>query len=282
MILLTGASGTIGRHLVSVLKAKDVPFKVALRDPGKGARLGAQAVAFDWDQPRTFAPALEAVDTLFLLTPTTETQVKQSQGLVEAAKAAGVKRVVKLSVSGADSEPGIALGRMHRESERAVQAAGFAWTMLRPTFFMQNFVSFYGVTLDADSTIYLPNGDAKVAWLDARDIGDVAAHVLTSKGHENKAYELTGDEPLSTAEACALLSAALGHKVTYVDVPEQAAREGMQSQGIPPWYVESLLELNMVIRNGWAAQIATGVHEVLGRSPRRFAAFAADLARREK
>ena len=278
MILLTGASGTIGTQTVKALKAKGAAFKVGLRSPEKAAALGAEGIAFDWEKPDTYRSALSGVDTVFLLTPSVEKQVEFATGLTAAAKASGVKRIVKLSVIGAEAEPGIAFGRVHRDVEQAIKASGLAWTFLRPTFFMQNFPNFYGLNPKADSTIYLPNEDAKVSWIDARDIGDVAAAALTDASHEGKAYDLTGGEALSTAEACALFSTALGQKISYVNVTEAAARDAMTSQGMSGSMVEGYLELHVIIRRGWCAAIGSGVHEALGRAPRTLAQYAADFA----
>jgi uncharacterized protein YbjT (DUF2867 family) len=166
----------------------------------------------------------------------------------------------------------------HRAAEKAMQGSGLAWTMLRPTFFMDNFVNYYGVDPKKDSTVYLPQGQGKAVWVDGRDVGEVAAAVLAGKGHEGKVYELTGSEALGAAEALAILGEALGHKYTYVDVPEAAARKAMQDMQMPAWMVEGFMELHMLIRNGWSATPAQGVKEVLGRPPRSFKEYAKDLA----
>ena len=143
---------------------------------------------------------------------------------------------------------------------------------------MQNFINFYGVSPKADSTVYLANADGKVTWLDARDIGEVAAAVLSGRSHVGQAVTLTGGEALSTEEACAVLAKAFGHKVSYVAVPEEAARKAMEDRGMPAWMVKGFLELAWIIRQGWSAAIAPGVQDVLGRAPRTLAQYAADVA----
>lgn len=279
MILVTGASGTIGSATVAALKARGARFKVALRSPEKAAALGAEAVRFDWSQPETYRTALTGVESAFLLQPTSNTQVEETRAFAEAAKAAGVKHVVRLSVIGADNEPGILLGRQHRDADRALQATGLQTTLLRPTFFMQNFIEFYGVAVGKGGTVYLPNGDGKVAWIDARDIGDVAAAALTSPAqHAGKVYELTGSEALSTGEAAEVLATALGQPVSYVAVSEADAEKAMQQQGMPDWLIQGFQELAMIIRNGWAATVSPAVSQVLGRPPRRLADYARDVA----
>jgi uncharacterized protein YbjT (DUF2867 family) len=278
MILVTGGTGTIGSAAVKGLKAKGARFKVGTRSPDKFKGQEVETVLFDWDKPETYGSAMQGVEKVFLLTPISDKQTEYAQALVEASKKAGVKHMVKLSVMGVEAEPGIALGRMHRASEKAIQGSGIAWTMLRPTFFMDNFLNYYGVDPKKDSTVYLPHGQGKAVWVDGRDVGEVAAAVLTGTGHEGKAYDMTGPEALGAAEALAILSEVLGHKYTYVDVPEEAARKAMQDMQMPAWMVEGFLELHMLIRNGWSATPANGVQEVLGRPPRSFKEFAKDYA----
>lgn len=278
MILVTGATGTIGSSTVKALKAKGARFKVGTRSPDKLKGQGIDTVLFDWDKPETFGPALQGVEKIFLLTPISEKQTQYAQSLVDAAKKAGVKHIVKLSVMGADAEPGIALGRMHRASEKAIQNSGIAWTMLRPSFFMENFINYYGVDPKKDSTVYLAHADGKANWVDGRDIGEVAAAVLTGKAHEGKVYDLTGPEALGAGEVVAIFSAALGHKYTYVPVPEEAARKALKDYGAPQWMIDGYAELDMLIRNGWSTAIATGVKDVLGRPARSFKEYVKDYA----
>lgn len=278
MILVTGGTGTVGQATVRALKARGRPFKVATRDPGRVKANGIRAVEFDFERPDTVARALERVNHVFLLTPATEKQEEYVHTAVMAAKRTGVKHVVRLSVTGADMEPGIALSRVHRACDDVVRASGLSWTLLRPASFMQNFVNYYGVKPGADATIRQPHGDGRVSWVDARDVGEVAAAALTVKAHEGRTYELSGPEPLSDAEAAAILSEALGRTCAYADVPDAAARDGMLGVGMSPWSVDALMELNAVIRQGHAAGVSDGVQEVLGRAPRSFRDYARDLA----
>ncbi|MDY7225616.1 SDR family oxidoreductase [Hyalangium rubrum] len=278
MILVTGATGTIGSSTVKALKARGARFKVASRSPEKLQGSGVEAVLFDWDKLETYGSALQGVEKLFVLTPTTEKQAEYTQRLVDAAKKSGVKHIVKLSVMGADAEPGIMLGRLHKAGENAIKASGIAWTMLRPTFFMENFINFYGADPKKDSTVYLPHGQGKAAWVDGRDIGEVAAVVMTTPGHEGKTYDLTGPEALGAQEALDALGQAVGHKYTYVDVPEAAAQKAMTDMGASKWSVDGLMELNFIIKQGWSAALGTGVKDVLGRPPRSFSQYAKDFA----
>lgn len=278
MILVTGGTGTVGQATVRALKTRGKPFKIGTRDPGKAKANGTRAVELDFDRPDTVAHALQGINRVLSLTPVSEQQDRWVRTLVAAARQSGVKHIVRLSVIGASPHAPSAFARAHGESEEVIRGSGVACTFLRPTFFSQNFLNYYGVTPGADATIHLPHGDGRTAWVDVRDVGEVAAAALSDRGHEGKVYELTGPEALGDAEALAILSTALGHSYKYSHVPEDAARQGMLGAGMPAWQVTGLLELHALIRNGQAAATAPGVHEALGREARSFRDFARDVA----
>jgi uncharacterized protein YbjT (DUF2867 family) len=270
-ILVTGATGTIGSRTVAALGKSGATVRAGVRKPSKPGE-----VKFEYEDQASIAKALEGVDALFVVTPFSPNQVELGKSLVDAAKNAGVKRVVKLSAAGADVEPGIQLGRWHRAVEKHIEASGLGWTFLRPSNFDQNFINYYPP--DAEGAIYLPLGEGKVGWIDAADIGDVAAKVLTTEGHDHKAYELTGPEALSVSEIAAILSSASGRSIRYVDVPEAAARSAMLGLGMPAWMVDAMLELHAISKAGYAAATTDTVEAILGRKPRSFAQFAKDSA----
>jgi uncharacterized protein YbjT (DUF2867 family) len=277
MILLTGATGTIGQATMAALRAVGQNFEVATRQPARLAAQGIPSVAFDWDDLGSYLPAMQGKDRLFLLTPNSERQVGYVLQAVAAARRAGIKHIVRLSVMGADADAGIILGRQHFAAEREIRASAIAWTMLRPSFFMDNFINYYGVDPSKDSQVFLPNGDGKAAWIDPADVGEVAARVLSDDSHAGKVIDMTGPELLSTAEALAVMGSVFGHNYTYTDLPEQSARPAMEANGMPLWMVDGFLELNALVRLGYAANLANGVQEVLGRPPRTLREWAGRL-----
>jgi uncharacterized protein YbjT (DUF2867 family) len=278
MILLTGATGTIGKATIAALQAMHQQFKIAVHDPNKVVIKGVEAVELEWNNVDSYLPAMKGIEKLFLLTPNSERQVGYVVQAVAAAKRAGVRHIVRLSVMGADADPGIILGRLHFAAERELKASGITWTILRPTFFMQNFVNYYGVNPQKDGEIYLPHGRGKATWVDARDVGESAAKVLTTLGHEGKVYELTGPEALTTEEVLKILSEELGHKYTYVDAPEDAARKAMEEMKMPLWLVDGFMELHALIKHGYAESLADGVKTILGREPHSLRDWAKSLA----
>lgn len=279
MILVSGATGTNGSALVEELAARGVPVRAMVRAPDKAGsveREGVEAVVADFGAPETLDAALEGVEKAFVVTPPDPREPEWERNFVDAAKRAGVRHVVKLSVAGADEGAPVRFGRVHAEAERYLEGSGIGYTILRPTGFMQNTIAYAG-SVSSEGRFYAPLADAKVAWIDVRDIAAVAAEALTGEGHEGKVYDLTGPEALSNREIAQKLSAALGKTVEHVEVSYEGAREAMVGAGLPEWLADGLIELNReVYEPGYAAQTANGVEEATGRRPRSFDEFARD------
>jgi predicted outer membrane repeat protein len=194
--------------------------------------------------------------------------------VVETAREAGIRHIVKLSVFHADREDYI-FGRWHRAVEKAIEASRVPYTFVRPTGFMQNYATYQGAAIRAENRFYQPT-EHKTSHVDVRDIAAVAVRALTSSGHEGKAYELTGPEALTHAEVAAKLSAATGRKIEAVIVPPAAMRPAMLAQGMPEFYVEALLDLERVYGAGAGAEITGDVERVLGRKPHTFDEYLRD------
>ncbi len=277
-ILVTGATGTIGSQLITQLgNQADLRLRVATRDASKVARLptGVETVDFDWQRPDLVERAVAGVDTVFLLTPFVDTAVAYTQTLVDAAKRAGVRKIVKISAAGAQQEA-FELARWHRTAERLVEGSGLRWVTLRPNFFMTNFLHFYPP--DAEGAIYLPTGTGKAAWVDPIDVAAVAAAALTRGDWDGQALDITGPEALSVAEVAERLSQVTGRKILHVDVPAAAARSAMEAMKLPAWMVQGMMDLHGVLQHSWAAGLSDVVERITGRAPRTFAAFAREYA----
>jgi uncharacterized protein YbjT (DUF2867 family) len=275
-ILVTGATGTIGSQVVSALQGRDdVMVRAAVRGAAKAGSLkggNVTPVDFEYTKPELIQKAVEGVEKLFLVTPFSADQVDLATRLIDFAKAAGVKHIVKLSAFGSNFEPGIQLARWHRIIERYIEGSGLKWTHLRPNNFMENFINFYPP--GKDGNIYLPWGQGACSFIAGADVAAVGAAALSSAGHENKAYELTGPEAFTIAQAAAILGEVTGRKVGYVDVPEAAAHKAMLDMGMPAWMVDAMMELHGIDKAGYAAQVTDTVRKVTGRAPMSFAQFA--------
>ncbi|HEY8208391.1 MAG TPA: NmrA family NAD(P)-binding protein, partial [Myxococcaceae bacterium] len=167
--------------------------------------------------------------------------------------------------------------RGHRTSEKAIEASGVPYTLLRPSGFMSNMLNNVQ-TIKGMGKFFAPAGDGKMGVIHPADIAAVAVKVLTTPGHEGKAYVLTGGETLSNAEQAKILSDAVGKPIEYVNVPPEAAADGMLKGGMPKAYVDMLIEFYGVVRAGFTA-VATGdVEKVLGRKPKTYADWAKENA----
>jgi len=273
MILVTGATGTVGSATIQSLKAKGAAVKAASRHAANAKdQLGVDSVSWDWEHPEGFAAALQGVESLFLLTPPgTEKDLAWGLSAVQAAKAAGVKKIVKLSAIGTENLPASA----HRQIEVAIEAAGFAWTFLRPSFFMQNLNEGMQANVKA-GVLALPTGDGKTGFIDARDIGAVAAEALTRDDLAAHGLTLTGSEALSYAEVAAILTHALGRPLRHEDVSADTFKANMFAAGMPGHYVEFLAALYGFVKAGYTATVTDEVKQVLGRDPIRLAQYAQD------
>src|SRR5262245_41057282 len=203
MILVTGSGGTVGKELVKELRHAGAPVRAGYHTRPPAAP-GVQGVRIDLATGEGLDAAVAGAEAVFLLVGEVDDQTAAEIRVVEAARRARVKRLVKLSVFGAETEE-YSFARIHRPVERAVEASGISYTLLRPVSFMQNFVNYHGDTIRRANAIYLPCGDAREGHVDARDIARAAARALTGDGHEGKAYVLTGPELLSYTEAAAKL-----------------------------------------------------------------------------
>jgi uncharacterized protein YbjT (DUF2867 family) len=275
-VLVTGATGTIGRDVAKILSENAVPIRAGVRDQAKARKQFGADIAlatFDFEDTASFPGALIGVEKVFLLPPLMSNQVEVANAFVDAAKRAGVRHIVKLSAIGADASQPYTFGKWHAASEQHIRESGLAFTFLRPNSFMQNFITYFP---PHDGTIYLPWGNGKASFVDTRDIAAVAAEALTSDGHEGKTYTLTGPAALGIAEVAAILSETADREIYYVDVPESAARDGMLQAGLPQWQVEPLLELHATNKqNRWTA-VTADVEKVTGTPPIDFAQFARD------
>jgi uncharacterized protein YbjT (DUF2867 family) len=279
MILVTGSTGKIGSELVRQLSAKGAGVRALVRDPAKGAALEAPGVEIargDLGDPASLDAAMQGVERVFVLSSVDQQQAVLQGNVVHAARRASVRHIVKLGAAGTSLDSPITVGRLHAQTEKDVEASGIPYTFLKPALFMQ-FLLGHAPTIKSDGAFYMPMRDGKVPMVDLRDIAAVAATVLTSSGHEGKAYTVTGPEALSMNEAAQKLAAAIGKPVKYVDVPPDAARKAMVAQGIPPWFVEDLLKLMEVFAAGYAATVSPDVKNVTGQA-RTFDVFARDFA----
>lgn len=276
-VLVTGATGNTGSGLVPALRSAGVDVRALVHDESKAQPLkdlGVEVVVGDLDQPETIGPAVEGVDKIYLLTWNGPTQAQQVQNVIDMAKRAGNPHLVRHSMWGSEKSRII---RQGNQAEEAVKSSGLPWTVLKPTFFMQN-TMMAAQTIASHGTIYWDVGDGKIGTIDVRDIVDVAAAVLTGSGHEGQSYILTGPQAISFHDVAATFSKVLGKEVKYVSVPGEAALDFMMTMGLPEWIARGYGELMAGFSEGFANRTTDNVATLTGHPARSFEQFARDFA----
>ncbi len=281
-ILVTGATGNVGGGVIASLTAMGASVRALVRDESKAQGLrgaGVEVVIGDLEKPETLDAAFSGVDKVFLATPASPGQVSLAHNAIAAAKRAGSPHIVRLSAGAVKEMPG-ALPRVpaqHAEIDVELKASGLPYTLLRPHFFMQN-TMMAAPTVASDGALYLAMKDGRIGMIDVRDVVDVAAKVLTEAGHEGKTYGLTGPASISFHDVAAGLSKALGKEVKYVDVPPEAAREGMVGMGLPEWLVDAFGEYTTAYSEGYADFTTNDFEEITGHPARSYETFARDFS----
>ena len=257
MILVTGATGTIGSRLVRELLARGEQVRAMTHNPARLPRLpGLEPAA-----------TIDRADAVFLLTGGGPQLPEVEEQRIRAAVAAGIPRIVKLSAIGTpdDDVPVTRLGDWHQRGERAARASGMAWTILRPT----TFALAWAGDIRAGRPVANLFGTGRQAIVDPSDVAAVAAEALTGTGHEGRTYTLTGPELLTLHDQVAQLGEASGRRIEVVEVPPEQAHEY-----VPAEFADLALEGAALVRSGGNAIVTDDVERVLGRRPGTFRAWA--------
>jgi uncharacterized protein YbjT (DUF2867 family) len=293
-ILVTGATGTVGnevvKQLVSSSDHNNIVIRAAVHSQDKADNFktygkSVETVNMDYNKPETIADALNHVDKLFLLTLPAPDMAVYSNLLEEIREYNGnINHIVKLSSMAAAAEKtglGTIIGRIHREEEKIIEESKIPFTFLRPPAFMQNFITQFGYTIRTQDAFYVPAGDAKISFIDARDIAAVSVKALTSNDNQQyigKAYMITAQEAISYGQAAEILSKQVGRRISYVDIPEEDSRKGMKQNGMDDWLIDAIMEFYTIIKAGHASKTTNEVEQIIGRKPISFSQFAKDYA----
>jgi len=195
---------------------------------------------------------------------------------VAAAEAAKVRHIVRVSVAGADS---FSIIMAHRLVDDAVRRSRMGWTLLRPCGFMQNHVTFNAAQIKS-GTFCAAHGSGASSLVDVRDIAECAAGILAKpESDRGRSYNLTGSRAFTDAEQMEIISEAIGRKIEYVDIPDEAARDAMAAGGVPPLVIDWFVSVNAMIKTGYAVGVSEDIMGLIGRAPRTFAAFAKEYAK---
>jgi uncharacterized protein YbjT (DUF2867 family) len=274
-VLVTGATGKTGRRLIPLLVERGVAVRAASRNPAATGS-GVEPVRLDWADRSTYAAARAGADAIYVVV-TPGDPAERIETLLDGAP---VERVVLLSAFGVGQAPPD--GPLRR-IELAVEASGIPTTIVRPGAFMQNFSEPHWMRINdrirTRDEIAMPGGDAVVSWVSTEDIAAVAAAALTEDGHEGKCYSVLGPEPLTMRQIAALISAAAGRRISYVEIGRDEVRADLVAAGVQEHLAGPISEIyNHALTSGAFGVLSDDVRAVTGRDPVTFAEFAAGAA----
>lgn len=267
MILLTGATGKTGGEVARQLAAAGFPFRALVRTTAKAealGNLGAEIVVGDVADDAALNRALEGVDRALLVMPNGEHQLLLENRFAYRAQRAGVRHLVKLSSLESLPQSVNPITRMHVASEDFIRESGMDWTMIRPTFFMQQFLG-SAAAIREHRRISMPAGNGTIAPTDLRDVAAVIVRVLTEDGHQNQSYDLTGPELLTLHEIAGIFSGVLGRDIAYFDQPEAEFRARLAGAKLAPWRIDAVCKEFEAIAAGVIDHTTGTMARLLGR-----------------
>lgn len=278
MILLTGATGKTGGETAKALAAKGVKARALVRNAEKAAgltALGLELAIGDVADAASVGKALAGVERLLVLLPNSQRQLELEKQLVDLAKKAGVRHIVKMSSMEAMAGARTPIPQAHWASEEYIRRSGLAWTLIKPNFFMQNLLG-SARSIKEGKSFSLPMGNGRTAMSDTRDIGAVTAEALSGKGHEGKSHEITGPELIDFSQVAERFSEVLGTKITYV-AADPAAYLGILKKVLPnEWHANAVSELFCGIAEGGLEYTTDTFRKLMGREPISLAQFIRD------
>ena len=279
MILITGASGSVGREVVREVQKTGVEFCAMFRSKEEASKAptGVKTVTADLQDKRSLLSALQGVERVFLVCSPIRELVELEGNAIDACKEAGVKLIVLNSALGAGNYDK-SFPSWHRKVEDKLKASGIAHVILRPNGFMQNTVTYLAPSIRAQGAFFDAMGNAKTSYVDVRDVAAVAAKALTEEGHAGKIYELNGPEAITQDDLAKRIAAKAGREVKHVNIPCEAHQKAMLDLGMPEWQVNALIELQDYYVSGRAASVDGVTAKLLGRPARTMDAFLAEYA----
>ena len=275
MILLTGATGKTGSATATELSNLKVPFRALIRSEEKRDEieaLGGEVIIGSAENRETIDQAMMGIEKLLIILPNCENQLEMEMQLVDSAKAEGVKQIVYMSSVEADEECTSPIPKLHWDTEVYIKDSGLQWTMIKPNFYMQNFIG-SAKTIVEQNKFFLPMSDGKTGMIDTRDVGKVIAKVLSEEGHEGQSYQITGPEILSFYNVAEKFSSVLKREVLYVDMPMDAYKNILSQFLTNQWHLDSVIDLFAGIAEGGIEYNTDTFEELIGTPPRSLEDF---------
>lgn len=278
-ILVTGATGNVGRHLVDELRHRGVHARAFVRDAERARSVLGHDVELalgNFGDGASVRRALTGVDRLFLASPNAPSQVEHETTVIDAAVASGVHRIVKLTTPTARVGAPVTFWDWQGRIEQHLLRVPTPSVLVQSSFFMTNLLA-AAPHVAHEATIAAPAGEARISMIDPRDVAAVAAVALTDVSVPSRVH-VTGPEAITYHRVAAALSEITGRAIRYIDVPDAAARDGLRVAGMPDWFADPLVMLFGMLRRGAAEQVTDSVRAIIGRAPRSIEEFLRDHA----
>jgi uncharacterized protein YbjT (DUF2867 family) len=279
-LLVAGASGNVGSRVVQELQERGVSVRAFVRDHGKASPMlgnGVELAIGDFGDPESVRRSMEGVEGVFLACSNQPRQVEYETRVIDAAKEAGVRRIVKLSALGAEVGSPVAFWDWHARIEEHLQSSGIPFVVLRPGFSMANLLA-SAEAVRYTGKLFVPAGEAGISMVHPQDVASVASVALIGDRHEGETYTLTGPGAITFEGVAGHLSEAVGREIEYLNVPDEAALQGMTEQGLPEFVAAQIVAVFGVLRGGGQERTTGTVQSMTGREPRGFAEFAREHA----
>ncbi len=280
-VLVTGATGKIGSQLVPRLAARDgIAVRALVRNAENATPLtaaGAQLTLGTLEDARAVRAAVAGIDTLVLITAANPDAADQAHMVLSAARAAGVRKIVRISVFKAAVDGPTAVTRLHGRTESEIQDSGLTYVIVRPPFFMQNLFFMAAPSVAREGKLYFGTGEGKLGIIDLRDIVDCVEQSVVADTHDNQIFTLTGPESISFRDIADRLTTILGRPVQYIVMPPEAVEQSIRALGMGDWYAGVMRDLCTAYRDNWGDVTTDDVARLAGHAPRSFDAFAREL-----
>ena len=275
MILVTGATSAVGKAVIKELLARKVSIRAFVHKPVDVAKLQAQGVeAFlgDMTEQASVVRALQGIESVYLITPVAAHLLETERLWAQESKKAGIGHLVKQSEIGADPQSFSPLLQYHGKAEDAIRASGVPYTILRTLYLMRNFELMYAQSIITQGMMYAPLADARLGYVDARDVGAVAAHLLGEKKYQYKEYDVTGPEAITCTQLAEIFSSLLHTPVHYATISDEETEKALLGR-YSPWTAHAVVTLLQFYRQGGGDFVTLVVADVTGHKPCTAAAF---------
>jgi uncharacterized protein YbjT (DUF2867 family) len=278
VIGVIGGTGGIGRQVLSGLLTAGVPVRAVVRDEPRARALigpGPQYAVADLADDAALDPALDGLSSLFLVSPVGPDMVRLQGGVIDAAARAGVEHIARISsIAVGDASMDTQFARWHGQLDEHLESSGVRWTHLRPSNFMRNLLAFAGL-VRATGQLRAPLGQGRICFIDDADIAAVAVAALTDPVHRDRCYILTGSQWQTYHEVAGIIAEVTGHRVSYVPVTLDHARDRWRQLGHPDWFVDDLTIMYRQLASASVSPVTSDVAAVTGRPPRGLRQFVA-------